>query len=203
VNSSTHSLPFPTLAATLVRQDSVFVKALLVLSFSLLTGLAAQLAIPLPWTPVPITGQTFAVLLTGAVLGPRLGALSMVLYVAEGAAGLPFFAGGTGGPAVLVSPSAGYLYSYPFAAGLVGWFTTRGWDRQALRMALAMLLGSAVIYAFGLVWLGGWLARADQYPGFVGLLNMGMTPFLPGDAIKAVLAMAVLPPAWKLVARSR
>src|ERR671939_1049603 len=114
----------------------------LVLGFSLLTALAAQVVIPLPWTPVPITGQTFAVLLTGALLGSRLGALAMLAYLAEGPAGLPFFRGGAGGAHYLLfSPTAGYLFAFPAAAYVTGLLAGRGWDRRFATAAAAMALG--------------------------------------------------------------
>lgn len=105
---------------------------LLVTLFSLVTALSAQVAVPLPFSPVPLTGQTFGVLLTGALLGPRLGALAMVLYLIEGGVGLPFFAGGTFGAARLVGPTGGYLVAFPLAAAFTGWLATRGWDRRPL-----------------------------------------------------------------------
>src|SRR5918998_2297795 len=122
--------------------------ALLVAGFSLLTALAAQVVVPLPFTPVPLTGQTFAVLLTGALLGSRLGALALLAYLAEGAAGLPFFSAGHGGAAhLLFAPTAGYLLAYPVAAFVTGWLAERGWDRRYLSAAAAMALGSFVVLA--------------------------------------------------------
>lgn len=170
--------------------------AFLVAAFSLLTALSAQVAIPLPWTPVPITGQTFGVLLTGALLGPRLGALALALYLVEGAAGLPFFAGGAGGAARLAGPTGGYLLSYPFAAALVGGLATHGWDRRPLTMLAAMLLGSLVVFTSG----AGWLAH------FVGpsrAFTAGVLPFLPGDVVKALLAAGLLPLGWKWLGAKR
>jgi biotin transport system substrate-specific component len=170
--------------------------ALLVIAFSLLTALSAQLSIHLPFTPIPITGQTFAVLLTGALLGPRLGAAAMVLYLAEGAAGLPVFAPPYQGLASFAGPAGGYLLAYPFAAGLVGGLAVRGWDRKPLTMLGAMLLGSLVIYAGGV----GWLAH---FLGVQKALLFGMVPFLPGDAVKALLAAGLLPMGWKLIGNRR
>src|ERR671916_391327 len=106
--------------------------ALLVAGFSLLTALAAQVVVPLPFTPVPLTGQTFAVLLTGALLGSRLGALAMALYVFEGAIGLPFFRGGAGGFGHFSGVTAGYLLAFPAAAFVTGHLSERGWDRRFL-----------------------------------------------------------------------
>jgi biotin transport system substrate-specific component len=168
--------------------------ALLVLAFSLVTALSAQIAVPLPFSPVPLTGQTFGVLLTGALLGPRLGALAMLLYLADGGLGLPFFAGGAAGPARLLGPTGGYLLSYPLAAWLTGSLAVRGWDRQPLTMLAAMLLGSLAIFALG----------AAQLSYFVGVHHafwMGVLPFLPGDALKALLAAGLLPLGWKWIGR--
>lgn len=167
----------------------------LVVAFSLLTALSAQVAIPLPWTPVPLTGQTFAVLLTGALLGSRLGALAMVAYLIEGASGLPFFAaGGSGLQRLLFSPTSGYLLSYPAAAFVVGLLAERGWDRRFTTAAVAMAVGSIVIL------LGGW-AWLCSFFGAAGAWAAGVTPFLIGDCIKIALAAAVLPSGWALLKR--
>ncbi len=167
----------------------------LVVGFSLLTALAAQVVVPLPWTPVPITGQTFAVLLTGALLGPRLGALAMLAYLVEGAAGLPFFAaGGAGVTRLLFSPTSGYLLAYPAAAFLVGLLAERGWDRRWLTAGAAMSLGSIVIL------LGGW-AWLTRFVGPAAAWTSGVAPFLVGDVVKIALAAAVLPTGWALLRR--
>ncbi|HEX8177727.1 MAG TPA: biotin transporter BioY [Pyrinomonadaceae bacterium] len=170
----------------------------LVVAFSLLTALSAQVVIPLPWTPVPITGQTFAVLLTGALLGSRLGALAMIAYLVEGAVGLPFFRSGQGGlHYLLFSPTAGYLFSYPLAAFLTGWLAERGWDRKYLTAASAMLLGSAVILLCGWSWLSAFYA-----PTAIAAWRAGVAPFLLGDAVKISLAAAVLPTGWAILRRT-
>src|SRR6266851_10435223 len=122
----------------------------LVIGFSLLTALSAQVVIPIG--PIPITGQTFAVLLTGALLGSRLGALAMIAYLVEGASGLPFFFGGHFGLAHLVGPTGGYLISFPAAAYITGAFAEHGWDRRFLSAAAAMAIGSAVILFCGWAW---------------------------------------------------
>jgi len=176
--------------------------AFLALAFSLLTALSAQVTIHLPL--IPLTMQTFAVLLAGALLGPRLGALAMALYLAEGLAGLPVFAEGRSawtpgalpGVPVILGLSAGYLLSYPFAAALVGWLATRGWDRKPPTMLAAMLLGSLVVFVLG----AGWLAH------FVGpsrALAAGVLPFLPGDVVKALLAAGLVPLGWKWLGAKR
>jgi biotin transport system substrate-specific component len=167
----------------------------LVVAFSLFIALSAQVVIPLPFTPVPITLQTFAVLLTGALLGSRLGALALVAYLLEGAAGLPFFRGANGGWLYLaVSPTAGYLLAYPLAAFLTGWLAERGWDRKFLTAAAAIGLGSIVIL------FGGWLGLLRFYSAGQAFA-LGVAPFIIGDILKIALAAAALPSGWALLRR--
>jgi biotin transport system substrate-specific component len=171
--------------------------AALVVGFSLLTALAAQVVVPLPWTPVPLTGQTFAVLLTGALLGPRMGALAMLAYLAEGAVGLPFFRGGAGGAHYLLfSPTAGYLFAFPLAAYVTGLLAERGWDRRFTTAAAAMALGSLVILACGWGWLTLFYRTATD------AFAAGVLPFLVGDAVKIALAAAALPAGWAILRRT-
>ncbi len=167
----------------------------LVVAFSLLIALTAQIEVP-AW-PVPFTLQTLGVLLTGAVLGSRRGALSIMLYLVEGAAGLPVFAGGAGGAPYLWGPTGGYLVGFVAAAWLVGALAERGWDRRLPLAALAMVLGNVVIYAFGVAWLAVVLGSLQK------AIAGGMVPFLVGDLAKIALAAGVLPGAWKLVRRTR
>ena len=174
-------------------------KALLCIGFSLLTALLAQISIPLPFSPVPITGQTLGVLLTGFVLGPQLGFWSMALYLFQGAIGLPFFAGGASGIGVFVGASGGYLLSYPFAAAAVGVCAQWGWDRQLHKAALAMLIGEAIIYLFGLPQLASWLALAGHPADLYAVLWAGLLPFIPGDFFKACVVAFLLPNVWRLV----
>lgn len=181
-----------TLAAPLDWTRSVA----LVLGFSLLTALAAQVAVPLPWTPVPLTGQTFAVLLTGALLGSRLGALAMLAYLAEGALGLPFFRSGAGGAAHLSGVTAGYLFAFPAAAYVTGYLAERGWDRRFLTAAAAMALGSVVILACGWGWLTLFYRTAPD------AFAAGVLPFLVGDVVKIALAAAALPAGWAILRRT-
>ena len=178
-----------TLADAALPRADFLRNALLIVGASLATALAARIAIPLPWTPVPLTGQTFAVLLTGMVLGSRRGFLALALYLAEGAAGLPVFAGGGAGPASLLGPTGGYLIAFPLAAALTGWLAERGWDRRMLSTLAAMLIGSSVIFAGGLAWLARFVPPAQ-------LLGTGLIPFIPGDVVKAVLAALAFPFAW-------
>jgi biotin transport system substrate-specific component len=171
--------------------------AALVAGFSLLTALAAQVVVPLPWTPVPLTGQTFAVLLTGALLGSRLGAVAMLAYLVEGAAGLPFFTRGAGGaPYLLSSPTAGYLFAFPVAAFVTGYMAERGWDRRYLPAAAAMALGSLAILAGGWAWLAALTGDASK------AFRLGVGWFLLGDLVKIALAAAALPAGWAILRRT-
>ncbi|MFE7857022.1 biotin transporter BioY [Streptomyces sp. NPDC057403] len=164
----------------------------LVVGGAVLTGLAAQISVPVPHSPVPVTGQTFAALLVGTSLGASRGLASLVLYALAGLAGVPWFAGGTSG----VSVSFGYILGMLLASAAVGALARRGTDRSVWRMAGTMLLGEALIYAVGVPYLAyaaGLSASAA--------VAAGLTPFLIGDALKAALAMGLMPAAWKLVGR--
>jgi biotin transport system substrate-specific component len=166
----------------------------LVVAFSLLTALAAQVVIPIG--PVPITGSTFAVLLTGALLGSRLGAASLIVYLFEGAIGLPFFYGGHGGLAHLFGPTGGYLFAFPAAAFITGAFAETGWDKRFWSAAAAMAIGSLVILAAGWAWFA-----IVTNSSLVVAFQVGVMSHLPGDLIKIVLAAAVLPSGWALLKR--
>ncbi|WP_256103308.1 biotin transporter BioY [Streptomyces sp. ODS05-4] len=165
----------------------------LVVGGAALTGLAAQIAVPVPGSPVPVSGQTFAALLVGTALGARRGFLSLALYVVVGMAGVPWFAQATSGYAM---PSFGYLLGMLLAATAVGALARRGADRSVLRTAGAMALGSLIIYAVGVPYLA--LATGMTLGQAV---TAGLVPFLVGDALKAALAMGALPAAWKLIGR--
>ncbi|MGY4960604.1 biotin transporter BioY [Streptomyces sp. 900105245] len=162
--------------------------AALVLGGAVLTGLAAQLSVPVPGSPVPVTGQTFAALLVGASLGARRGFLSLALYAVAGVAGVPWFAGGTSGGSAV---SFGYILGMLLASAVVGALARRGADRSPLRTAGTMILGEAIIYAVGVPYL----ALAAHLSASQAIAA-GLTPFLLGDALKALLAMGVLPTAW-------
>ncbi|MER6059690.1 MULTISPECIES: biotin transporter BioY [unclassified Streptomyces] len=163
--------------------------AALVVGGAVLTGLAAQVAVPVPGSPVPVTGQTFAALLVGTALGARRGFLSLALYALAGVAGMPWFAGGTSGAA---SVSFGYILGMLLASAAVGALARRGADRSPLRMAGTMLLGEAIIYAVGVPYLA-----VAAHLSLSQAVALGLTPFLIGDALKAALAMGALPTAWK------
>ncbi len=163
----------------------------LVVGGSLLIAAAAQVKLVLPFTPVPVTGQTFAVLLIGALLGARRGAAAAMTYLALGIMGLPVFSAAPPGPAALFSPTAGYLAGFVGAAWVTGSLSERGWDRRPWTTALAMFIGSVVIFACGLLWLG-------RFTGWSSVLQTGLFPFIPGDLLKIGLATALLPAGWKL-----
>jgi biotin transport system substrate-specific component len=160
---------------------------------------AAQIAIPLPFTPVPITGQTFAVVLVGASLGALRGTASLSLYLAAGFAGAPVYADGSHGWAVLSGATGGYLVGFVLAAALTGLLAERGWDRRFSSAVAAMLTGNVVIYLVGVPWLATVLDT-----GLEETLELGLYPFVPGDVLKLYLAGALLPSAWRVVgAKSR
>jgi biotin transport system substrate-specific component len=184
-----------TLADAALPRAGALSNLALIVGASLVTALAAQIEFRVPWSPVPITGQTFAVLLAGAVLGARRAFLAQLLYLAEGASGVPVFAGGAFGLVKFAGPTGGYLLAFPFAAAVTGALAERGWDRHFVTMLASMLLGSVVIFASGLAVLSRFVP-AEQ------LLAAGLWPFLPGDLIKSSLAALAFPAAWRWARRA-
>ncbi|PWH14778.1 MAG: biotin transporter BioY [Anaerolineae bacterium] len=183
----------PTLTTRLLPTvDQKLRDLLLVLGGALLVALFAQVRIPLPFTPVPITGQTFAVLLVGATLGAWRGFASLGLYTLSGVVGLPVFAGGAAGATHLFGPTGGYLIGFVVAAYVIGMLAERGLERKIHTSLLPFAIGTLIIYALG----AGWLAF---YLGPQAAFTKGVLPFLPGDLLKLVLAALVLPAAWKLI----
>ncbi|MDE2791131.1 MAG: biotin transporter BioY [Paracoccaceae bacterium] len=184
----------PTLAQSLWKGgDARWKSLLLAVMGSLALWVSAKIQVP--FYPVPITMQTFVVLVVGMAFGWRLGAATVLLYLAEGAVGLPVFAGTPErgiGLAYMTGPTGGYLLGFLLGAIVVGWLGQRGWDRRFTTTLAAMLLGTAVIYPPGLIWLG--MAIGWDKP----VLDLGLWPFLPGDAFKIVLAALVLPTLWRL-----
>ncbi|HEX6315538.1 MAG TPA: biotin transporter BioY, partial [Gemmatimonadaceae bacterium] len=179
---------------SLWTRDGLAREVTLIIGGSLWIAAAAQVRIVLPFTPVPITGQTFAVLLFGALYGARRGAATAITYLMLGIMGLPVFSAAPPGLAALLSPTAGYLAGYVPAAWVTGALSERGWDRKPLTAALAMLLGSVVLFACGLLWLG-------RFTGWDLVIQTGLLPFIPGDLLKIALATALLPSGWKLLGR--
>ncbi|MFI6081317.1 biotin transporter BioY [Streptomyces sp. NPDC051217] len=176
-----------------VARNRYAVDTALVLGGAALTGIAAQLSVPVPGSPVPVTGQTFAALLVGTALGARRGFLALAVYTLVGLAGMPWFSEGESGPGIV---SLGYVLGMLLAATVVGSLARRGGDRSVARTAGTMVLGSVIIYAVGVPYLA---VAADLSPS--AAVAAGLTPFLLGDALKAALAMGLLPAAWKLVGR--
>jgi len=169
-----------------------FYDVFLIVGFSFLLGLSAQLALPLPFSPVPVTAQTLVVLLLGSLLGKFRGTLCVLLYLIEGSIGLPFFSGGRAGIAHLIGPTGGYLMGFVAAAYVVGSLAQLGWDRKISFTLAAMLLGNLVIYIFGLLWLGRFL-------GYEKVLHLGFFPFIIGDVLKIAIAIILIPGGWKVI----
>jgi biotin transport system substrate-specific component len=174
------------------RRTALAYDLALILSGSLLIALSAQIAVYLPFSPVPVTGQTLAVLLVGALMGSRRGSAAVLAYLAEGAAGMPVFANGHAGPAYMTGPTGGYLIGFVIAAYVTGGLAERGWDRRPLTTSLAMLIGNIAIYTCGLIGL-------IHFVGIGHVLDAGLIPFIPGDLVKLALATALLPSGWRFI----
>jgi biotin transport system substrate-specific component len=187
-----------TLRLAVFPHANLITDALLVLAGTALVGAAAQISVKLPFTPVPITGQTFAVLLVGASLGCVLGTASAMLYLWLGVAGAPIYAHHDSGWSVITSASGGYIVGFVLAAALTGFLAERRWDRRLSSSIGLMLTGNVVIYLVGLPWLAVVLNTNLEKT-----LEYGLYPFIPGDTFKLYLAAAALPGAWKLVGRAR
>lgn len=175
--------PGQTLVPTIAREVALALLGVVVLALS------AKVVIPLPFTPVPITGQTFAVLLLAAAYGARRGLATVVLYMLAGAAGLPVFA------AVVGSASYGYIAGFALAAVVVGYLAERGWDRNLLTSIIAMLAGEVAIFGCGMLWLA-------KFVGWEHVIAFGLTPFLIGDALKLLAAALLAPAAWYATRRA-
>jgi biotin transport system substrate-specific component len=187
-----------TLRYAAFPRSGLLTDAVLVVAGAGLIAAAAQVSIPLGFTPVPVTGQTFAVLLVGSALGTLRGGASASLYLAVGLLGAPIYADGDGGWDVVAGASGGYLVAFPLAAALSGWLAERRWDRRFNSSIGAMLTGNVLIYAIGLPWLA-----LELNTGLERTLELGFYPFVIGDTIKLYLAAALLPAAWRLVGRRR
>lgn len=179
-----------TIIGQLLVHRGIFANGFAVVVASIFIGLLAQIAVPIG--PVPITGQTLGILLVAASLGWRRGGGAIALYVAQGAAGLPVFAGGTAGIAILAGPTGGYLAGFVVAGLVVGWLCEAGLDRRFSTSIVAMLAGTACIYLLGVAWL-------SRFVGWSNVLPTGVLPFLVGDAIKLAIAAVALPSSWRLL----
>ncbi len=195
--SAARAVRMPTLAEAMLDSlmtpsaaTNAVTKAALVVFGSLLLAVSAQFKIPL--YPVPATGQTLVVLLIGMTYGPRLGGITIAAYLFEGALGLPVFAGGAAGAAVLMGPTAGYLFGFLLAAIAIGYLAERGMGRTVVSTIAAMVIGNCVIYLCGALWLANFI-------GFGQAIAAGVLPFLYGDALKLVVAAGLMPWAWRAV----
>jgi biotin transport system substrate-specific component len=168
--------------------------AALVLGAALLTAACAQISFPFPGSPVPVTGQTFAVLLTGAALGANRGAAGQLLYVGLGLVGLPFYADGESGASVVFGATGGYLLAFPIAAWVCGKLAEARFDRTPLKALPAFTVGSLIVFCLGVPWLA---VAADI--SLANAIELGFVPFIPGGIVKAALAAGLLPTAWRLV----
>lgn len=182
----------PVVLADLFSTSAVGSAVLVVIGAALI-GALAQVIIPLPFTPVPLTGQTLGVLLVAGALGRWRGMAATGLYGLAGVLGVPWFAGGTSGWAIA---SFGYIIGFVFAAAVAGTLAERGWDRRPLRALATMLLADAVILAIGTIWLAGALQVS-----IVRAVQLGVLPFIIGDLVKAAMAAGLLPSAWWVVHR--
>jgi biotin transport system substrate-specific component len=181
---------------SLIRPASLWKELPLLIGFNLIMVATAYISINLPFSPVPITGQTFGVMLIAMALG-RLRAVGVITaYLLEGLAGLPVFAGGTAGPAIIAGPTGGYLFGFLVSAYIVGSLADRGWDKSYSKSILAMFLGHAVIFTFGLAALSLFVPKDS-------VLTMGLYPFLSGTLVKIILAAVILPSVWKFIKREQ
>lgn len=172
------------------------VRAAAVMLAVVLTALAAQFTVPLPFTAVPFTLTPLVVMLTGAALGSRLGFLTQALYLLAGAAGLQVFAPSAllpPGPLRLIGPTAGYLWAYPIAALTTGWLAERGWDRNYGTSLVSMLAGLAIVFIGGVSWLANFTGSPSR------AIADGLVPFILPDIIKVSIAALILPGAWRIL----
>ena len=188
---------YPTLAQTIWQAEDIRLRNIfLAIGGSLALWVSAKIQVP--FYPIPMTMQTFVVLIIGMTFGLKLGVASVLLYLIEGVIGLPVFAGTPEkgiGLAYMVGPTGGYLLGFIVSAGTLGWLSSKGWDRNVFLTLAAMTIGTAIIFIFGMVWLGaiiGW-----EKP----ILEHGLFPFIPGAAFKIALAAAILPLIWKKLSK--
>ena len=198
MSNLTLALGRPTLADRIVSRTRAM-DVVLIVAGAALTAVSAQIAVPL-W-PVPITGQTLAVLLVGVTLGAVRGGLSMVLYAILGIVGLPVFSESSSGWGVIAGPSGGYIIGFIFAAILTGWLAQREWDRKLLRAFVAFLAGSVVTFAFGLPWLATYLGAVGVPNDLNSVLAAGLYPFILGGIVKSILGAGIITLAWVAVGR--
>jgi biotin transport system substrate-specific component len=196
-DSTLLSLVAPRAADPAIHQTLIRVAAVILMTLA--TAAAAQVSVPLPFTPVPFTFQPMVVLIAGAALGSRLGASSQILYLALGVAGLPVFAASPilpQGALRLLGPTGGYLLAYPLAAFIAGYLAERGLDRRYWTSFAAMAAGLAVVFAFGVLWLASFATPAI---GLENAVRIGFLPFIGADVIKLAIAAGILPTVWRFL----
>jgi len=192
-----YAIARPTVVLADLWANTKVRSAVLVLGGALLTAACAQIQFPVKGSPVPVTGQTFAVLLAGAALGPRRGSASQLLCLLMGLVGMPVYSDASSGADVLFGATGGYIVGFVVAAYAVGWAAERGWDRTPLRALPVFLIGQVIIFAIGVPWL----AVVADY-SLAEALDKGFVPFIVGGIVKSALAGALLPAAWWLVRRT-
>lgn len=180
----------------LPRQSRILSSSLLIIGGSVLCAIASQVVVPLPFTPVPVNGLTFAVLLLGVTLGWQRAAGAVLLFLFEGLAGIPVFAQLNFGAKTLFGPTGGYLMASPIAAAIVGFLAQHRWDRNVFLLLPTLLIGDALIFGGGVAWL-------SQFPLPTNALRAGLIPFIPGEAVKIALVMLLVPAAWHVLKSSR
>ena len=185
-------LTYSDVLRPVLRRHALLYDCALIIGGSILLALSARISFYLPFSPVPITGHSFAVFLIGMLFGSYRGALTVLTYVMAGAGGLPVFAGAGAGLAYLAGPTGGYLLGFVAAAYVTGALAERGWDRHFLTAVLAMVIGNIFVFVPGVSWLA-------IYSGWDQSLSLGLYPFIPGDIIKTFLAAILLPSGWKLL----
>ena len=173
------------LTEQLIKSKSLTTNIVIALSCSIFLALLARLSMPVPFSPVPITGQTFGILFLGTVLGSRLGVLSVIAYISEGLVGFPVFAGGTAGFLYLLGPTGGYLIGFIPAVYLVGYLSEKRWTNKFTATIITMIFGTSIIFIFGISWLA-------ITAGFGTALSIGLYPYLLGAAVKIILASVIV-----------
>ena len=195
---------YPTLSVAFFPKNTIVRRVLLVVGAVVFLALSAQVSWNIPISHakdgsiVPVTGQTFAVLVIGALMGSRLGGIAVFSYITAGVLGAPVFADWSRYYSAMAGPTGGYIIGFFFAAVLVGWFAERGWDRSRW-IVLPMLLGNALIYVPGLIWLNGWFHVMSFPSDWRGTFDLGFWPFVAGDLAKLVAATLAVPAGWSLV----
>lgn len=181
-------------AYAIIKPDSIFKEVPLLIGFNLILVLCSYISINQPFSPVPITGQTFGVLLIAMALGKARSVAVVTAYLLEGLAGLPVFAGGAAGFGVMIGPTGGYLLGFLAAAYFVGTLADKGWDKSFIKSTIAMTFGTAVIFIFGLSWLVRFFPLETVFA-------IGFYPFIPGAILKLAVAAAILPSLWNFLGR--